>query len=71
MRNKLYYIGFLRHGNKLILQATTDRDCLSNELIEYYGPHITTKKYLKLRLPDLLTEMNKKYMNHFKSIQLW
>jgi hypothetical protein len=44
----IYHIGTYKKNSKtVILQAVKDKDMLSNELIDYYGEHLTTKKMLK------------------------
>jgi hypothetical protein len=46
---KVYYIGTIKKGNKVILQARTNVDDLSCEIHDYFGARLTTKKDLKNR----------------------
>lgn len=46
---KVYYIGTIKRGNRVILQARTNVDYLSCEIHDYFGARLTTKKDLKNR----------------------
>jgi hypothetical protein len=52
---KIYYIGTIKQGNKVILQARTSVDYLSCEIHDYFGARVTTKKDLKNRKGLFLT----------------
>ena len=42
-----YHIGFCKRGKTLIIQARTSVDCLSCEIYDYMGAHVTSKVSLQ------------------------
>ena len=44
---RTYYIGFIRRGTTLTVQARECVDLLSCEIWRYMGAHVTTKRQLK------------------------
>jgi hypothetical protein len=56
-----YFIGIYRDKKTIVLQATTNKDCLSCELIEYFGAKQTTKENLKRNKNILFQEFKKQY----------
>jgi hypothetical protein len=62
---KLYYLGIYKRGKTIVLQATTNKDCLNCEIIEYFGTIDTTKKLLiekvNLYKREFILELRRKY----------
>ena len=47
MKESLYHIGlYSKNKNTVVLQASTNIDCLSCELLDYFDYRLTTKKHL-------------------------
>jgi len=52
-----YHIGLAKRGRTLVIQATPNRDCLSCELYDYMGEHVTTKRELRHNRYAILAHM--------------
>jgi len=67
---KIYHVGILSEGQRLVIQARRSVDFLSPDLLEYQGRRETTKAKLKDNARDpakrtaFLAEMNKRYPGH-------
>jgi len=67
---RTYYIGLLKDGERLIIQATASVDCLSCQLWKYYGQRMNTKKNLRKNAKELMHEVNKSYGTQFTKVQV-
>jgi hypothetical protein len=65
MGAKFYHIGLWPKGKALIIQASTNIDCLNCETREYLNGR-TTKKELKVGSVNLLRAYNRKYGTHLE-----
>ena len=54
---RMYHIGVLKRKSTIVVQASTNVDCLSCEIRDYYGIRITTKANLKANKLALLSEL--------------
>jgi hypothetical protein len=68
MQNKSYHVGFLKDGNRVIVQMARSIDQLSCELWRYAGERITTPQLLKSRKDELLAAINKQFKTTFTRI---
>jgi hypothetical protein len=72
---RTYHIGFLapkgKAGDLLIIQASEVLDCLSPDLWIYYGPRVTTKKYLYENRHALREAVNTDFGTSFTRVQVW
>lgn len=64
--NKTYHIGLLKSGKSVIMQMTTNVDCLSPQTWIYYGHRITTKKRIKEQKSEILAAINLQNKTEFK-----
>lgn len=71
----IYHIGIYQRNHTLIIQASTNVDCLSCEILAYMGTTTATKKELRANCKDekkrndFLAIFNRRYPNrNFKSI---
>jgi len=53
----IYHVGAYRRKKTLVIQATTSKDALNCELVEYFGTRQTTKKHLREYKGSLLTAL--------------
>jgi hypothetical protein len=61
-----YHVGLLAQGSTAVFQYRTDVDCLSCEILEYFGERETTKTAARLRLQQhgstaVLADLNARY----------
>ena len=70
IKEKTYFIGFIKSGKKVIVQTAKSVDGLSCELWQYFGERVTTKQKLKNSKKELLIEINKSYNKEFTKIQI-
>lgn len=69
IKPKKYFIGLYKKSETtLVLQATTNKDCLSCELWKYYGERLTTKDDLKSQKGKLLIAINEAYKTTFQHL---
>ena len=61
----IYHIGAYRRKKTIVIQATTNKDCLSCELVEYFGERQTTKRHLREYKQSLFDAL-KKEIPYFK-----
>lgn len=67
---RIYHVGILAEGNRLVVQARRSIDFLSPDLLEYQGRRQTTKTHLKANGRDsvkraaFLADFNKRYPGH-------
>jgi hypothetical protein len=43
----IYHVGAYKRHNTVVIQVVKDKDCLSCELVEYFGERQTTKRHLR------------------------
>ncbi len=69
---KMYYIGLLKSKNpqKICIQLRKDKDCLSPEIIEYFGRRNTTIQEIKTKKRELLKAINTLYGKDYKYLAL-
>lgn len=63
-----YEIGFVKDGNRLIVEVARRVDQLSCETWQYYGERDTTVANLKRRKAELLSAVNAEYKTTFDRI---
>lgn len=64
MKSPIYHVGLLAKGKTAVLQYRKDKDCLSCEILAYFGRRETTKADARKRLastPDALTCLNAEF----------
>ena len=66
MGAKFYHIGLWPKGKALVIQASTNIDCLNCETVEYLNGR-TTKRELKIGAANLLRAFNRKYQGKFNT----
>lgn len=47
MQTPIYHVGLVAKGTTAVVQYRQDKDCLSCEILEYYGQTQTTKKAVR------------------------
>ena len=67
---KVYFIGLLKDGKKLIIQTANTVDGLSCETWKYFGQRITTKGELKNKRFDIMRVVNTQYSTNFERVQV-
>ncbi len=67
---KLYYIGFVKDGKTLVIQAKETVDQLSCETWKYWGQREITKGELKEKARQLLACVNDLYHKSFKHVRV-
>ena len=67
---RAYHIGLLKDakGERLTLQARTDKDLLDPETWKYMGERLTTKRELRASRWKILTEVNRQFQRNFTHI---
>lgn len=68
MKGIIYHIGAYRRNKTVVIQATTNKDCLSCELVEYFGTRQTTKRHLKEYKAGLLAAIREE-IPYFKNCE--
>jgi hypothetical protein len=67
---RAFHIGLLKDakGERLTLQARTDKDLLDPETWKYMGERLTTKRELRARRMEILAEVNRQFQRNFTHI---
>ncbi len=58
--DKIYHIGLSKQGNTMVIEARLNVNCLSCEIYDYMGKHLTTKAKLNNNRYEVLRLMKQK-----------
>ena len=69
-----YHVGLLQQGSTAVYQYRTDKDCLSPELLHYYGEREVSRESVLYRAEterdSILRMLNDEYGNRFADLRI-
>ena len=68
MADKIYHVGFLKHGKQLVIQVADSVDQLSCELWLYYGARCATLAHIRRNAQIMMLHMNELEGTDFNSV---